>query len=333
MATEREVAGMRKALELADHGRGLTSPNPSVGAVVLDPAGEIIAEGTTEAPGGRHAEVVALEAAGARAAGATMISTLEPCSHVGRTGPCAVAIIDAAIARVVFAHRDPHPTAAGGAALMRAKGIDVEEGVLEDEAAESMHPWLTSLRLGRPHVTWKSAHSLDARIAAGDGSPAWVSSEEARLDAHRRLRAKADAIVVGSATIHADDPALTVRTGHAGLDARSPLRVVLDRQSSVPATARALDSAGDNLLTAGAPREVLDELRDRGVVDVLIEGGPTVGSAFFREGLVDRLVLYVAPKLLGTSGPPAMSPSLEQLELLDATPVGPDLRLTYSVAR
>lgn len=324
---------MRRALELADRARGLTSPNPAVGAVILDSAGETIAEGTTERAGGRHAEVVALDMAGPRARGATMISTLEPCSHVGRTGPCAAAIIHAEIARVVFAVTDPHPTAAGGAALMRSVGIEVEDGVLHQEASESMHSWLASLRLGRPHVTWKSAQSLDARIAAGDGAPTWVTSPEARLDAHRSLRAKADAIVVGSGTVRADDPALTIRTGDPSLDCRSPLRVVMDRSEVIPSSARALGPDGDSLRTAASPRELLDQLQDRGAVDVLVEGGPTVGAAFYDEGLVDRLVLYLAPMLLGTSGPPAMTGSARDLALVDATPVGPDLRLTYSVVR
>ena len=331
MVTERELAGMRRALELSRKGRGRTSPNPSVGAVVLSADGEVVGEGWTEPPTGRHAEVVALDQAAARAAGGTVVSTLEPCSHVGRTGPCTAAIAKAGASRVVFGARDPHPAAAGGAADLRALGLEVEEGVLLDEALESLHPWLTSVRLGRPHVTWKSAQSLDARIAAGEGAPVWVSSQESRADAHAQLRAKADAIVIGSGTVRSDNPALTVRTGDPELDSRFPLRVVMDRSKTVAHEARVLTPPGESLHTSSSPHELLLELHARGAIDVLIEGGPTIGSAFYASGLVDRVVVYVAPVLLGTSGLPAMSARSGALDLLDATPVGPDLRLTYAV--
>lgn len=331
MASEREEAGMRRAIQLARRGQGHTSPNPAVGAVVLDAAGHLVGEGTTEPPGGRHAEVVALQAAGDRAAGGAVISTLEPCNHVGRTGPCTTAIADAGVVRVVFGVKDPNPHASGGADRLKEKGIDVEAGVLPTEVHESLHPWLTSVRMGRPHVTWKSAQSLDARVAVGDGGPTWVSSPESRHDAHVTLRAKADAIVVGSGTVLADDPSLTIRTGDAEVDSRRPLRVVMDRQGRVDDRSKVLAAEGESLRTSSDPDDVLALLHERGVVDVLVEGGPTLGSAFFRAGLVDRLVIYVAPVLLGTTGLAAMTAAPQDLDLLEVIPVGSDLRLTYAV--
>lgn len=330
MVTEHERAAMRRAIDLGDRARGTTSPNPAVGAVVIDTQGKIVGSGATQPAGSAHAEVVALQDAGERAAGATLVCTLEPCAHTGRTGPCTAAIVAAGIGRVVFAVADPNPVAAGGAEVLRAAGIEVEAAVLEAEAQESLHPWLVAQREGRPHVTWKSAQSLDCRIAPGDGAPVWLTSEASRTDAHRMLRAKADAIVVGSGTVAADDPSLTVRTGDAELDSRLPLRVVLDRSGSVSSSAAVLTGAGASRVSAQEPADLLASLHAEGIVDVLIEGGPTVGSAFASAGLVDRVVVYVAPVMLGTTGLPAMSTTGTDLTLLDATPVGDDLRLTYA---
>ncbi|MDG4863706.1 bifunctional diaminohydroxyphosphoribosylaminopyrimidine deaminase/5-amino-6-(5-phosphoribosylamino)uracil reductase RibD, partial [Streptomyces sp. T-3] len=189
----------RRAIALAAHGLGSTSPNPVVGCVILDASGRTVGEGFHERAGGPHAEVHALRAAGEKARGGTALVTLEPCNHTGRTGPCAQALIEAGIARVVYAVADPDPTATGGAHTLRTAGIDVEGGLLEDEARAGNIAWLTALKTGRPYVTWKYAATLDGRIAAADRTSRWISSAESRADVHR-LRAEADAVVVGSGT-------------------------------------------------------------------------------------------------------------------------------------
>ncbi|MFP8964841.1 bifunctional diaminohydroxyphosphoribosylaminopyrimidine deaminase/5-amino-6-(5-phosphoribosylamino)uracil reductase RibD, partial [Streptomyces nanhaiensis] len=211
---------MRRAVALSARGLGSTSPNPVVGCVVLDAAGRIVGEGWHRRAGGPHAEVHALAEAGEAARGGTAVVTLEPCDHTGRTGPCSRALIDAGVARVVYAVADPTPAARGGADTLAAAGIDVEGGLLAKEAAEVNAPWLTSVRLGRPYVRWKYAATLDGRTAAADGTSRWITSGEARADVHR-LRAGADAVLVGSGTARADDPHLAVR-GVSG--AVQPLR-------------------------------------------------------------------------------------------------------------
>lgn len=323
---------MLRAITLGARARGTTSPNPAVGAVLIDAFGEVISVGATEPPGGRHAEVVALDAAGPLSRGATLVCTLEPCAHTGRTGPCAQAIAESGVARVVFALLDPNPVAAGGADALRTAGVEVESGLLESEANESLASWLGAQRLGRPFVTWKSAQSLDARVATGTGAPVWLTSEASRRHAHETLRAKADAIIVGSATVVADDPSLTVRTGDAELDAHRPIRIVMDRSGSTTTGAKALNDAAPSRVSSAAPAELLKSLHADGVVDVLIEGGPRIGSAFHREHLVDRVVVYLAPQLMGTAGAAAMDVDASGLDLLDVMTIGGDLRLTYAVA-
>ncbi|NUS56123.1 MAG: bifunctional diaminohydroxyphosphoribosylaminopyrimidine deaminase/5-amino-6-(5-phosphoribosylamino)uracil reductase RibD, partial [Streptomycetaceae bacterium] len=236
---------MRRAIELAARGLGTTSPNPVVGSVVLDAHGDVAGEGFHEVAGGPHAEVAALRAAGDRARGGTAIVTLEPCAHTGRTGPCAQALIDAGVARVFYAVSDPTPNASGGAAMLRAAGVEVHSGVLAAEAARGNEAWLTAARLGRPFTTWKYAATLDGRIAAADGTSRWISSAASRADVHR-LRARVDAVVAGSGTLLADDPHLAVR----GTDGpvRQPLRVVVDTHARIPAGARVLDDAAPTLV-------------------------------------------------------------------------------------
>jgi diaminohydroxyphosphoribosylaminopyrimidine deaminase / 5-amino-6-(5-phosphoribosylamino)uracil reductase len=297
MADAAERDAMRRALDLARLGpRGL---NPQVGAVLLSPDGEVIAEGWHRGAGTAHAEVDALRAlpeSGAR--GATAVVTLEPCNHTGRTGPCAVALLEAGVSRVVYALDDPTRVAAGGAERLRAGGVSVESGVLAEDARELLHAWLTVQRLGRPHVTVKWAQSLDGRAAAADGSSQWITGPQARADVHER-RAAADAIVVGTGTARADDPALTARTPDGGLFPHQPVPVVIGA-TSVPADAAVHRHPHTPLfydthdLTA-----VLTDLRDRGVQRVFVEGGPTLASAFVRDGLVDEVLAYVAPVLLG----------------------------------
>lgn len=291
------VAAMRLAVEQAQAVKGATYPNPPVGAVILDSAGVIAGVGATQPAGGAHAEVIALRAAGERSRGGTAVVTLEPCNHHGRTPPCVDALLDAGVAAVVYAAADPNPVAAGGAARLQAAGVGVTAGVGRDEVARGpLREWLHRQRTGLPHVTWKFATSIDGRSAAADGSSQWITSEAARADLHRR-RAAADAIVVGTGTVFADNPSLTARLPDGSLDSRQPLRVVVGERA-IPAESAVL--SGDSptlLLRTRDPQEVLRALADR--TDVLLEGGPTVAGAFLRAGAVHRILAYVAPMLLG----------------------------------
>lgn len=297
------VAAMSRAIALAELGLGSTSPNPIVGCVIVGPDGSVVGEGYHARAGQAHAEVVALRDAGERARGATAFVTLEPCRHIGRTPPCTQALIDAGVARVVFAVADPDPVAGHGADDLRAAGVRVEEGLLGDEAARSNEAWLHHARTGRPFVTWKYAATLDGRVAAADGTSRWITGEAARHDVHL-LRARSDAIVVGTGTVLADDPRLDVRLPDAP-NSNRPLRVVVGRRA-VPPGARVLDDAAPTvLLTEHDPKSVLALLSVRGVVSVLLEGGPTLAGAFVAAGMVDRVVAYVAPALLG-AGPAAL---------------------------
>lgn len=348
---------MRRAIALAARGLGGTSPNPVVGCVVLDPSGEVAGEGFHAYAGGPHAEVVALRDAGGRARGGTAYVTLEPCAHTGRTGPCATALLEAGVARVVVAVPDPNPVAAGGAEVLRRHGVRVDEGVLTAEAEEGNAAWLTFVRARRPFVTWKFAATMDGRSAASDGTSQWITSPEARADVHR-LRAESDAVVAGIGTVLADDPRLTVRppAGSSAEPSVAPvLRVVADPGARTPAGARVLDGAAPTLVAvaedAAVPAHLspvvriprvqggidlhalLAELHGRRIVSVLVEGGPTLAGAFLREGLVDRVVGYLAPALLG-AGAAALGPAgvstiteIHRLEFASVTPVGPDLKV------
>src|SRR3954447_24790113 len=286
---------MHRAVEASRAVLGATSPNPPVGAVVLDHLDAVVGVGATSPPGGPHAEVVALEAAAGAAAGGTVVVTLEPCAHTGKTGPCVDAIIAAGIRRVVYAVADPHALAAGGAAALRAAGLDVEGGVLTDDVEHGpLEPWLTYIRAGRPFVTWKYAASLDGRVAAPDGSSRWVSGPESRADAHR-LRAECDAVAVGIGPVLPDARRLTVRDSDDRPAGRQPLRVVLDSAGRTPPDAALLDDTAPTLVLTGNEilttsdgldlRAVLGVLHDRGIVHVLLEGGPTLAMSFLRAGL------------------------------------------------
>ncbi|GFG76118.1 bifunctional diaminohydroxyphosphoribosylaminopyrimidine deaminase/5-amino-6-(5-phosphoribosylamino)uracil reductase RibD [Mycobacterium botniense] len=290
-------AAMRLAVEQANLVKGGTYPNPPVGAVIIDRGGRVVGVGGTGPPGSAHAEVVALRRAGASAAGGTAVVTLEPCNHHGRTPPCVDALLAAEVACVVYAVADPNPIAAGGAARLAAAGVQVVAGVQADlVAAGPLREWLHKQKTGLPHVTWKYATSIDGRSAAADGSSQWITSEAARADLHRR-RAAADAIVVGTGTVLADDPALTARLPDGSLAERQPLRVVVGKRD-IPAEAQVLnDDSRTMLIRTHDPHEVLKALSDR--TDVLLEGGPTLAGAFLRAGAIDRILAYVAPILLG----------------------------------
>ncbi|MFD7721213.1 bifunctional diaminohydroxyphosphoribosylaminopyrimidine deaminase/5-amino-6-(5-phosphoribosylamino)uracil reductase RibD [Streptomyces sp. NPDC059814] len=356
MDTAADITAMRRAIALAARGLGSTSPNPVVGCVVLDAAGRPVGEGFHQRAGGPHAEIHALRAAGEKARGGTAYVTLEPCNHTGRTGPCAQALIEAGLARVVYAVGDPDPQATGGADTLRAAGVKAEQGLLAEEAERGNAAWLTSVRLGRPHVTWKYAATLDGRVAAADATSRWITSAESRADVHR-LRAEADAVVVGSCTARADDPQLGVR----GIDgAVQPLRVVVDTAATaVRPGARVLDTSAPTLVAVAAdadvrhlpeeavlrlPRaaagpgldlpELLAALHGRGIRSVLLEGGPTLAGAFVAAGAVDRIVGYLAPVLLG-AGPAALADAgittitqALRLHVSETVRIGPDLRIT-----
>ncbi len=328
-----ERAAMRTALGLARAGLGSTLGNPCVGAVILDADLRAVGAGRTEPYGagaGRHAEVVALAQAGPRARGGTAVSTLEPCAAAGRTGACTDALAAAGVARVVFAAQDPLPPYAGGEKALRRHGIAVVSGLMAAEAREVHGPWLTAVTRGTPYVTLKLAGTLDGRAAASDGSSRWITGPGARADAHR-LRGEVGAIVVGSGTVLADDPALTVR-GTA--EPRTPLRVVLDRRSRVPATARVLDGAAPTEVTDLPLAALLQSLYAREVRHVLVEGGPTVAGAFLAAGLVDEVVAYLAPAVLGagsgvveTGAFPGIGEAL-RLQTTDVRMLGGDVRIT-----
>jgi diaminohydroxyphosphoribosylaminopyrimidine deaminase/5-amino-6-(5-phosphoribosylamino)uracil reductase len=290
-------AAMRLAIEQSYQVKGTTYPNPPVGAVILDSDGSVVGVGGTAPAGGDHAEVVALRRAGDLAAGGIAVVTLEPCNHYGKTPPCVNALIEAGVATVVYAVTDPNGIAGGGAGRLSAAGVQVRSGVLADRVAGGpLREWLYKQRTGLPHVTWKYASSVDGRSAASDGSSQWISSEASRLDLHRR-RAMADAIVVGTGTVLADDPALTARLADGSLAEKQPLRVVVGMRE-IPSEAKVLnDDSRTMVIRTHDPMEVLKALSDR--TDVLLEGGPTLAGAFLRAGGINRILAYVAPILLG----------------------------------
>jgi diaminohydroxyphosphoribosylaminopyrimidine deaminase/5-amino-6-(5-phosphoribosylamino)uracil reductase len=361
-------ADMRRALDLAERGLGRVSPNPLVGAVVRSPEG-VVGEGWHEGPGTHHAEVMALRAAGPRARGATVVCTLEPCNHVGRTPPCTRALIEAGVSRVVVGATDPNlGEGAPGLADLRRAGIEVSTGVLEDECRELNVAFEHHARTGRPFVILKEAASIDGKTAAADGSSRWITSVEARADA-QRLRAWSDAILVGSGTVDHDDPELTVRDERFA-EARAPIRVVVDSSGRVGPSARLFDASAPTLIAttdvpgdatldawrhAGAEVLVLDRevdgrvslgallevLGKRDVQGVLVEGGARLAWSFLRDDLVDRIVLYVAPKVLGGSaaagvvGGEGFAPvdAALPLSFRRVERIGPDLKVVADVHR
>ncbi|OII60088.1 riboflavin biosynthesis protein RibD [Streptomyces sp. CC53] len=356
MATEADVNAMRRAIALAARGLGSTRPNPVVGCVVLDASGHEVGAGHHERAGGPHAEVNALRRAGVLARGGTAYVTLEPCNHTGRTGPCAQALVEAGVTRVVYAVADPNPQARGGADTLRAAGVQVEGGLLADEAEAGNAAWLTAVRLHRPRVRWKYAATLDGRTAAADGTSRWITSAESRADVHR-LRAESDAVLVGSGTARTDDPHLAVR-GVEG--AVQPLRVVVDTEATaVRPGARVLDGTAPTLIAVAEdaatdhlpgvdvvrlPRAatgrglhvpaLLAALHEREIRSVLLEGGATLAGAFAAAGAVDEVVGYLAPVLLG-AGPAALGDAgvttiadALRLHVTETVRIGPDLRVT-----
>lgn len=294
-------SAMRHALDLAARGPAY-GVNPQVGCLILSPAGDIIAEGWHRGAGTAHAEVDALsKLSPGKAHGATAVVTLEPCNHTGRTGPCSEALIAAGITTVAYGVSDPNARAHGGAERLREAGVAVIGGVLVDEVSEAMHSWLTATRLGRPFVTLKWASSLDGRASAVDGTSQWITGTASRRHVHEQ-RARADAIVVGTGTVLSDDPTLTARGEPGELLPHQPIPVVIGERA-IPADAKVLSHPMPAVVTGSRDlRAILDRMFARDIRHVLIEGGPTLASAFVAEGLVDEYLIYQAPLLIGGDG-------------------------------
>jgi diaminohydroxyphosphoribosylaminopyrimidine deaminase/5-amino-6-(5-phosphoribosylamino)uracil reductase len=285
-------AWMIRALSLARTQRRIAPPNPWVGCVIVDDNNEEVASGATGAPGESHAEIVALRSAGAAARGATMYVTLEPCSHVGRTGPCTEAIVDAGISRVEVATEDPDARVAGaGVRALRDAGLVVRVGMLESAVREELASYLWHRTTGRPYVVLKVAATLDGRVATADGTSQWITGAAARADGHD-LRANSQAVLVGAGTVRTDNPSLTARLDGVTVE---PLRVVLGTAAPDAKVHPCWERSGD----LGV---VLDELGASGVLQLLVEGGPRTASEFVERGLVNRVVWYVAPAIAGAEG-------------------------------
>lgn len=287
MMTTIDEQAMQLAMATAAQARLRSRPNPWVGAVITNRNG-VVSTGATDKPGGAHAEIVALQAAGEDSRGATLYTTLEPCSHTGRTGPCTDAIISAGIARVVIGVEDPDENVSGGGvAALRAAGISVDVGVCSAEVAQQLAPYLHHRRTKRPFVILKMASTIDGRTAAPDGTSQWITGQDARRRVHE-LRAESDAILVGAGTVRLDDPYLTVR----GVEGHSPRRVVLGKIDSGAHIHPCLEWGGEI-------SELLDKLGADGVLQLLVEGGPKVAASFHELGLVDRYVMHIAPAIAG----------------------------------
>lgn len=330
--TEDFEQPMRAALDLAARGP-LVNPNPRVGCVLMHDA-DVVGRGWHAGAGTPHAEVMALAEAGDRARGATAYVTLEPCTHTGRTGPCVDALTEAGVSRVVYAQSDPNPVARGGGEVLRGRGIEVHGGVLAARSAALNELWTYAVTHERPWICWKFAMSVDGRSTAADGTSQWISNELSRADVHD-LRRRVGAIVVGTGTVLADDPQLTVRSADGAVTGPQPLRVVVGGRD-LPTRARLFDDAAETLqLRSHDPVAVTKELHGRGVRSLLLEGGATLAAAFCAAGLVDEIVVYLAPLLLG-AGSPAVGPlGVETLAdastwtLHDVTRLADDVRLTY----
>ncbi|MEA2555183.1 MAG: diaminohydroxyphosphoribosylaminopyrimidine deaminase [Actinomycetota bacterium] len=362
-----DQAHMNRALQLAERGLGRVSPNPLVGAVILASDGTVAGEGWHEGPGTPHAEVMALAAAGDRARGGTAVVTLEPCNHTGRTGPCTEALLSAGVTRVIAAIADPNPVVNGtGFDRLRAAGLDVRVGLEADRATALNRAFERHVLSSLPFVILKMASSLDGKTAAADGTSRWITGTDARGDV-QRMRAWADAVLIGSGTALADDPSLSLRDP-AYAAARPPLRVLVDSSGRVPArghlfdgsvptsvvtTDRAPDARLREWESAGVEVSVCDRGADdrvslpalmrhlgkRDIQGVLLEGGATIAWGAVAEGIVDEVVLYLAPKLVGGAGAPSVlsgtgfAPITEalDLDLISAERIGPDLKVVARV--
>ncbi|WP_373064022.1 bifunctional diaminohydroxyphosphoribosylaminopyrimidine deaminase/5-amino-6-(5-phosphoribosylamino)uracil reductase RibD [Gemmatimonas sp.] len=358
-ASADDVRFMRRALELAERGAGRVSPNPKVGAVIVRD-GAVVGEGWHAEYGQFHAEVAALQQAGVQARGATAYVSLEPCNHTGKTGPCSDALIAAGVSRVVFAAHDPNQKAAGGAARLASAGIEVFGGVLERDALDQNAPFFFAASgADRPFVTLKLALSIDGAIVDASRQPGWLTGDEARAAVHM-LRAESDAIAVGIGTALADDPALTVRL--AAAPRRPPLRVVFDRAARLPLTSQlvhtardlplldftngsrpdaeaALRAVGVETVTVGSAVDALRHLGTRGIRHLLVEGGAALASSLLEAGLVDRLVIFQAPVILGAGAlsafaafPSQRAAQAPRYRVVEREALGADLMTVYAVS-
>jgi len=327
-------SAMLRALEISLNGPTL-GVNPRVGAVILNSAGEIISEGWHSGSGTDHAEVMALknfaeEFPGESLTDHTAVVTLEPCNHTGKTGPCAKALIEAGIGRVVFASSDPGVESSRGKETLEQAGIEVIAGVLLDKAEDQNRVWLLANRLQRPFITLKWASTLDGRTAANDGTSQWISGAESRADTHER-RSEADSILVGTGTVKRDDPELTARRPDGSYYENQPIRIVIG-QSDLPKNLRIFNDKSTTIeLKTRDLDQVLSEVWARGIKHIFIEGGPAVANAFVKAGLVDEFIVYMAPMLLGGKntalsdiGVETMSEAIG-LEILETKRIGNDI--------
>ena len=324
---------MQRALSLSENGYGKTYPNPIVGAVITDAAGTIIGEGFHQRQASPdHAEVVAIKSAEQSLKGATMYVTLEPCNHTGSTPPCTQAIIDAEFARVVISIRDPHEAASGGVERLRAAGINVDLDILGKEVQFSNRSWLHKIHTGRPRIIWKVAQSADGKIAVGDGSPTWVSSEESRADV-QILRKQSDAILIGTGTALADNPHLIPRNATGG---KNPDRIVVGMQE-IPTTHNLNDaSALTHFIKSQNLQEIISKLSTFGYNQVLLECGPTLGNALLKSGFIDELIIYRSPNSLGADGLQLFEDEralLGSAKLIGQVAIGPDIKSHYFIAK
>jgi diaminohydroxyphosphoribosylaminopyrimidine deaminase/5-amino-6-(5-phosphoribosylamino)uracil reductase len=319
-------AAMARAIDCARLGLGKTFPNPIVGAVITSASGEFISEGFHQ--GADHAEVVAIKAAGSIAAGSIIYVSLEPCNHHGKTPPCTDAIIKSGISKVVFAVSDPNPIAAGGAKHLQGAGIEVESGLCYEEASRTNRAWLTKIANDRPRITWKIASTMDGKVAASDGSSKWITGELARADV-ALMRSQADAIVTTTATVKADDPLLTSK----GLG-NNPMRIVMGN-TEIDASSQILGKDADTVIIKSRdPQELIAFANERGFNQLLIESGPTFGTALLSQNLIDEIMLFQAPTFLGSGTPSISDLGITNIsgrldfEITDVEIIGADLKIT-----
>ena len=307
------TVAMQRAIALSEKGLGKCAPNPIVGAVIIDASGKIIGEGFHDRMTSKdHAEVVAIKSVGDLSKGATIVVTLEPCNHTGSTGPCTQAIIDSGISTVVFAVKDPNAIAAGGADALRAAGIKVIAGVLTKEASYANRAWLTKIQKSRPYFVWKVATTLDAKIAASDGTSKWISNEVSRNNV-QRLRRESDAILVGTNTVISDDPHLIPRGEFSGYS-HNPIRVIFG-ESDLPTNSKVFDSAAETVhIKSRDLNKLVSKLNGLDINQVFVEAGSKLASAMVAGGLMDELVIYQAPALLGSGKPFFASESVSKIE-------------------
>ena len=319
-------AAMARAIDCARLGLGKTFPNPIVGAVITSATGEVLSEGFHQ--GGDHAEVIALNAVKEIPAGSIIYISLEPCNHHGKTPPCVDAIINAGIKKVVYAVSDPNPIATGGAERLRAAGIEVESGIGEEQARLENRAWLTKIELGRPRITWKIASTMDGKVAASDGTSKWITGDFARTDV-ARMRSQVDGIVTSTATVNADDPLLTSK----GLG-KNPVRIVMGTSELSAQMQISNDAAETVLIKSQKFDDLLSLAEERGFNDLLIESGPTFGTALLRANLIDEIVLFQAPTLLGSGTPSIGDLGITNIagrldfEISDVEVIGADLKIT-----